>query len=98
MRRNVTSPLGIGNHLFARVSNNYGASGNPSELEDQPDIERSDRYTQNEHNLIVMNCKRKICEILLRLLDIENDMQVSTFLSLLKQSEKRKGRAEAESP
>ena len=40
-----------------------------------------------------MNCKTKICEILLKLMDIENDMQISAFLCMLKRSEKNSRKA-----
>ena len=99
VRRNITSPIGMA--VFNRAAASYGVSGNPSQMEDQVEIEKQERYEQNEHNLVVMNCKRMICEILLRLLDLENDMQISAFLALLKRSERNarqipEGKMEAE--
>lgn len=83
----------MANMIGKGVNSFVGNSMSPSHLEDQAEIEHSERYQQNEHNLIVMNCKCKICEILLKLLDIESDMQISAFLCMLKQSERssRKG-------
>lgn len=61
IRRNLTSPIGMATNMMNKGLPSFGNSMSPTHLEDQPDLEHSERYMQNEHNLIVMNCKCKIC-------------------------------------
>jgi hypothetical protein len=44
----------------------------------------SQRYQKNKSNLIIMKCKEEICETLLRILEIENDLMMSMFLGFFK--------------
>lgn len=43
------------------------------------------RYEQIESNIIMHECKEIICEILLIILDIKDNIQVSVFLSKFKE-------------
>jgi hypothetical protein len=43
------------------------------------------RYQKTEDNLLIMNCKVQICETLLRILEIENDLRMSLFLGFFKE-------------
>ena len=39
-----------------------------------------ERYELNEQNFRVMQCKSKMCDILFKVLDLQNDMRISKFL------------------
>ena len=43
------------------------------------------RYKKSEDNLIIMKCKQYICDTLIKVLDIENDLKVSLFLGFFKE-------------
>ena len=45
-----------------------------------------DRYKKNEKNLVIMDTKNKIIQILKRVIDIQNDMRLSKFLQLYKRT------------
>ena len=44
------------------------------------------RYEKTQDNLVIMYCKEEICDILLRILEIENDLKISLFLGFFKDS------------
>lgn len=47
-------------------------------------FESTVRYQKSEDNIIIMNCKEQICDTLLKILDIENDLKMSLFLGFFK--------------
>lgn len=42
------------------------------------------RYQKSEDNLIIMQCKTEVCNTLLKILEIEDDLKMSLFLGLFK--------------
>ena len=44
-----------------------------------------ERHKMSEDNFIIMKCKQYICDTLIKVLDIENDLKVSLFLGFFKE-------------
>ena len=49
------------------------------------DRHTAERYKITEDNLLIMKCKQFVCEILIKMSDIENDMKMTQFFLFFKQ-------------
>lgn len=72
LQQDGSEPIGLG-ALFQRFKS--------LNIEDK----EPERYKKTEDNLIIMKCKQYICDILIKVLDIENDLKVSLFLGFFKE-------------
>lgn len=70
---------GISERMDTSMSTVVGAP--PTKKEADEIAMRQKRYRVNESNLLIMSTKNKIISILQRVLDIQNDMRLTQFLT-----------------